>query len=371
MTVAEALAPKPGEHVLDLAAAPGGKSTHLASLMRDTGLVVANEVNASRTRALTSNMERWGARHAVVTNEEVWRLAKRWGATFDRVLLDAPCSGEGMFRKSPEALDMWSEKNVLGCAKRQDRLLQEASELVRPGGFLVYSTCTFAPEEDEGVIATFLEGHPDFELQPIDLPGAAPGRPEWLPEELSRPELTKTARMWPHLVPGEGHFIAYLKRIDGPDEPTTEASFKPAPKVARDLWRDFRKETLGLDPVPNAFLTVAGDKLYAIPPHTPDLHGLKLARAGVWLGTILRDRFEPSHSLALALRPDDLENMSQRLDLSPEDDRLHQYLQGHPLDDAGEDGWVLITISGYALAWGRRARGIIKNAYPKGLRRQS
>jgi NOL1/NOP2/sun family putative RNA methylase len=370
MAVAEALAPQPGERVLDLAAAPGGKSTHLVSLVQDTGLVVANEINAGRTRALTSNLERWGARNAVITNDEVGRLAKRWGATFDRVLLDAPCSGEGMFRKSSEALSMWSEKNVLGCAKRQDRLLQEASALVRPGGSLVYSTCTFAPEEDEGIIAAFLKDNPDFELRHLDLPGAEPGRPEWLPHELNRPDLTRTVRMWPHLIPGEGHFIACLGRTDGPPAPPTEAAFKLAPKAARDLWRDFRKETLGQDPVLDAFLTVAGDRLYAVPPHTPDLHGVKLARAGVWLGTILKNRLEPSHSLALTLRPDDIEKAPHRLDLSPEDERLVQYLQGHPLDDPGEDGWVLMVVSGYALGWGRRARGIVKNAYPKGLRRQ-
>ena len=372
MAVAEALAPRPGDLVLDLAAAPGGKSTHLASLMADEGLLVANEVETSRTRALAENLERWGVRQALITNDDPRRLAERWGAVFDRVLVDAPCSGEGMFRKSQAALDQWSEKLVEGCSLRQRRLLDTAAELVRPCGWLAYSTCTFAPEENEAVIAAFLARHADFQLRPLNLPGAASGRPDWLPADLARPELAHTARLWPHRISGEGHFVALLQRADGPKTTTPWANVKDAPRAVRAAWRAFVADTLGVDPVEDAVLTTRGAHLYALPTKSLDLERVKTVRAGLWLGTLERDRFEPSHSLALTLRSTDekgWEGMeARRLDFAPHDDRLRRYLQGHPLDEPGEPGWVLMTVSGYPLGWGRRAQGVVKNFYPKGLR---
>ncbi|MCW5854032.1 MAG: RsmF rRNA methyltransferase first C-terminal domain-containing protein [Anaerolineae bacterium] len=372
MAVAEALAPRPGDLVLDLAAAPGGKSTHLASLMGDEGLLVANEVETSRTRALAENLERWGVRQAVITNDDPRRLAERWGPVFDRVLVDAPCSGEGMFRKSPAALAQWSEKLVEGCSLRQRRLLDTAAELVRPGGWLAYSTCTFAPEENEAVIAAFLARHAGFELRPLTLTGAALGRPDWLPDELARPDLSHTARLWPHRVTGEGHFVALLQRAEGPKTMTPRAKVKDAPRPVRAAWRAFVQATLGMDPVKDAVLTTRGAHVYALPTKALDMERVKTVRAGLWLGTLERGRFEPSHSLALALRSTDEEGLegweARRLDFAPDDDRLRRYLQGHPLEEPGEAGWVLMTVSGYPIGWGRRAQGIIKNFYPKGLR---
>ncbi len=365
MAVAVAVAPKPGERVIDLAAAPGGKATHLASLMNSQGLLVANEVTGSRVRALGENLERCGVRNALVTQESVAKLAARWGATFDRVLLDAPCSGEGMFRKSDEASAQWSEYLVRSCAARQDGLLAEAARLVKPGGVLVYSTCTFAPEENEAVIDKFLRENPEFRLEPLRLPGAQPGRPDWL--TTPNPELVKTARFWPHLSPGEGHFIAKLRRTDGPKSHVRPAAFAPLPRPAKSLWETFVGKAFTRNPVQNSPLTLQGDNLYALPETLADLAGLRTLRPGLWLGTFKKNRFEPSHSLALALTPPELTSV-RRLELPPESPDLTRYLRGDVLDTPGPDGWLAVTTLGFALGWGRRVQGTLKNFYPKGLR---
>lgn len=369
MAVAEVLAPQPGDRVIDLAAAPGGKSTHLVTLMADAGLLVANEVEPGRTRALAENLERWGARHAIITNSEVSRLGEQWGAVFDRVLLDAPCSGEGMFRKSQTAVDQWSQGLIDGCALRQRRLLDSAAQLVRPGGWLVYSTCAFAPEENEEVIADFVARHPGFSLRPMTLPGLLPGRPDWVSTTLSDPSLALTARLWPHRASGEGHFVALLQRTGGTAGRVRPARGVDTTRAQRRLWRTFVDETLGADPLADVILTTVGPHLYAVPEQALVLDGLKVVRSGLWLGTLHRDRFEPSHSLALALRPTDV-NLARTntLDLAPSDERLARYMQGHPLAEPGEAGWVLLTTSGFPLGWGRRSQGVVKNHYPKGLR---
>jgi NOL1/NOP2/sun family putative RNA methylase len=369
MTVAEALAPKENELILDLAASPGGKSTHIAALTQNKSIVVANEVNSGRTKALTENLERVGSTHSVITNEEVRKLAKHWGAIFDRVLLDAPCSGEGMFRKSADALGMWSESNVLGCAKRQANLISEAAKLVKVGGYLVYSTCTFAPEENEYVIARFLKEQPEFELCYLELAGTSHGRPEWLPSEMKNTDLTKTVRLFPHQVLGEGHFMAKLQKTSGESAAIKTADFHPISKDVERRWLEFCRTTFAKQPFSEMQLTMFGEKLFAVPENAPYLRGLKALRTGVYLGTFQgtgqKARFEPSHSLALAVAK---ENLGSRLELAPDDALLQRYMQGHELESSGEDGWLLITISGFPLGWGRRSKNIIKNAYPKALR---
>ncbi len=366
MAVAEALAPAPGDLVLDLAAAPGGKATHLAALMGDQGLLVANEVERSRTAALASNLERWGVRNTLITNESAERLAERWGACFDRVLVDAPCSGEGMFRKSAAARQAWSAKTVQGCSLRQQRLLATAAGLVRPGGMLVYSTCTFAPEEDEQVVAHFLAQHPDFELRTVTLPLADPGRADWVAADLTRSELALTARFWPHRVVGEGHFVALLQRTAGEVVDLPMATLERAHPAACAAWHSFVATTLTHDSAEGMHLISQGSQIYALPTDLPPFAGLSVVRAGLWLGTLQRNRFIPAHSLALALSAT---TVQQRLDLAPDDPRLVRYLQGHPLPEPGPVGWLLLTVSGFPISWGRRAQGIIKNAYPKGRRR--
>ena len=369
MAVAEAAAPEPGEWVLDLAAAPGGKATHLASLMQNEGLLVVNEVTQGRVRALGENLERCGVRHALITSERVEKLAARWGAVFDRVLLDAPCSGEGMFRKSDEARAQWREYLVKSCAVRQTELLGDAAQLVKPGGVLVYSTCTFAPEENEKVVAAFLGNHPGFELLPLELSGASPGRPDWTTAPAKG--LERTARFWPHLSPGEGHFIAKLKRISGrtagPETRIKAPAFTPLPRQAKDFWHAFSRDTFSQRPLSDAPLTRRGDQLYALSETLPELTGVRTLRSGVWLGTLKKNRFEPAHSLALALTQAEL-NGARTLDLSADNPELKRYLQGDLLEAPGQDGWLIVTVSGFALGWGRRRSGTVKNFYPKGLR---
>jgi NOL1/NOP2/sun family putative RNA methylase len=367
--VAEALGPQQGELILDLAAAPGGKTTHIAALTGNQSLIVANEISQGRTKALIENLGRVGAAQSVITNEEVSKLARQWGALFDRVLLDAPCSGEGMFRKSAEALEMWSEQTVLGCAKRQTSLLGEAAGLVKAGGYLVYSTCTFAPEENEHVIAKFLGAHHEFEVCALDLPNTSYGRPEWLPENLYTSEVSKTLRLFPHQVLGEGHFVAKLQKTSGESTDVKTAEFYPISKETEKTWLEFCQATFRERPFADKDLTMFGEKLFAVPERVPHLRGLKALRTGVYLGDFQgnrqKARFEPSHSLALAVTRNEV---GEGLDLAPDDARLLRYLRGHELEDSGEDGWLLITVSGFPLGWGRRSKNIIKNAYPKGLR---
>ena len=372
LTVAEALAPQPGELVLDLAAAPGGKATHLAALADDQALVVANEIERSRVGALLSNLERWGAWNMVVINEEPRHLAERWAGLFDHVLLDAPCSGEGMFRKSEAALRHWSEDNLRGCAVRQRQIIASAAALVRPGGRLAYSTCTFAPEENEQVIATFLAAHPDFELRHVALPGVSRGRPDWVREVLPGVDLAEAVRIWPHLARGEGHFMALLQRTDGPPARLQRAAVRPADRRLVAAWRDFAAATFGLDPAADRAMIAEGEALYAVPAMALNTEGVRVARLGVWLGTLSGERFEPSHSLALAVgrdAADGADALGHMLNLAADDPRLDRYLQGHPLAAPGAPGWTLIAVEGFALGWGRRSGDTVKNAYPKGLRR--
>jgi NOL1/NOP2/sun family putative RNA methylase len=372
MAVAEALDVQPGQHVLDLAAAPGGKATQIAALLQHRGLLVANEIDGGRVKALGENLERWGARNVVVANDTPERVADHFGAVFDRVLLDAPCSGEGMFRKNAAAQTEWSASHVQGCALRQERILNKAARLVKPGGRLVYSTCTFAPEENEKRIAAFLNAHKDWEL--VELPkqhGFQPARPAWAEPPLL--ELEHAVRLWPHRLRGEGHFIAALRR-------SSEQQSMPAPTIAQSTprkrtpkqastdsatlsaWHAFAQSTLKII-FPSELLQIVNDHLYCVPVEQLDLSNVRVVRPGLWLGTFKPGRFEPSHALALALHASDVETT---VDVAVEE--AERYLRGETLQRRGPSGWVLVTIEGWSLGWGRRTGDVVKNHYPKGLR---
>jgi NOL1/NOP2/fmu family ribosome biogenesis protein len=270
-----------------------------------------------------------------------------------------------MFRKSDEALAMWNYERVEHCARLQGQLLDEAAALVRGGGSLLYSTCTFSPEENESIVASFLKKRPQFRLQHIALKGLAAGRPDWVPEDLKRQDLAQTRRIWPHLHPGEGHFIASFLRVSGPIvEPPAFRPHATSPEVLR-LWRNFVDDFLLTDPAQNKQIVRYGNHLYAIPPLVPTIEGLKVRRLGLRLASVRGRRLAPSHTLALAIRP---EQVRETLNYEPEHPDLLRYLQGHPLEHRGDDGWLALTVGGYCLSWGRRAKGVIKNAYPKGLR---
>jgi NOL1/NOP2/sun family putative RNA methylase len=364
MAVAEILAPRPGERVLDISAAPGGKTTHLAAFMHNQGLLVANEIHPKRVWDLAENIERSGVRIATITNETPDHLAEHFGSYFDRVLLDAPCSGEGMFRKSAAARSAWSPEHVQSCALRQYEILSTAARLVRAGGSLVYSTCTFAPEENEQVIGHFLSGHPEYRLIPIpDENGFSPGNPGWA-AAYDRCPLELTARLWPHRTPGEGHFIAHLQRT-GSSAPFVSPS-RPVslpPNLARQFQQFLAHTLTGIDF--NSNFHLVGSYLYQLPDHLLEPVGLKFIHPGWWLGVFKKDRFEPSHALALGL------TASQALrthSISSGDPTVIHYLKGESLASPGEDGWTLVTVDGFPLGWGKRVQRILKNSYPHGLR---
>lgn len=361
MAVAQVLAPQPGDRVLDLCAAPGGKATHIASLMGNRGLLVANDLHPGRVQALAENLERWGAMNAVIFNETPDRLARRFPAFFDRVLVDAPCSGEGMFRRRESASVHWSVEHVRGCAMRQREILASAARMVRPGGWLCYATCTFSPEENEGVVTSFLYSHPDFELVASPrYPGFDRGHPEWV--ETSQP-LERAVRLWPHRAPGEGHFIALMQWVNGEATPPERARPADLPSTTSELLSDFCRDVLTVRI--EGQLILRGTRLYCPPLDLPDLSGLRAVRPGWWLGRVRRGRFEPSHALAMALRP---QEARLTLDLSVDGTEVYAYLRGNPLRSPGEDGWLLVTVDGHPLGWGKRVRGVVKNHYPRRLR---
>ena len=336
------LDPQPGEWVCDLCAAPGGKTTQIAGRMAGEGFLLCNEINPKRARILSRNIERMGVANALVTNEHPQRLADRFAGCFDRVLVDAPCSGEGMFRKEEAAVTDWSQETVTMCAQRQQEILRSAAMLVRPGGRLVYSTCTFAPEENEQTIAAFLQEHTDFVPEPQDAPWFVAGE-------------NASYRMWPHKLLGEGHFAAVLrkKETDGgyrPEEPGT----KLPPE-----WLAFAKE-LGIT-LPDGKAVMFGQSLYWAPEGMPSLRGLKVERPGLELGVVKKGRFEPAHALALWL-----ESCTRTQELS--DTELAQYMAGNVVK-SNQKGWTLVRTDGYSIGWGKGDGTVLKNHYPKGLRR--
>lgn len=376
MAAAEVLAPQPGESVLDLAAAPGGKATHLAALMHNAGLLVANEIHPKRVWDLVENLERCGVTNAIVTNENPEKLANTFGEYFDRVLLDAPCSGEGMFRKSEAARREWKPGLVASCAFRQSTILDQAARMLKPGGHLAYTTCTFSVEENEGVIVGFLSRHPEFDLVPITPAlGFQPAVSAWIDLPASN-NLERAIRIWPHLSQGEGHFIALLvkQELIKSEDATQIGKYQrkkkghsnfSLPQSARFLLDDFCRHNLDRA-FESSRLILDGSYIHQLPEITPNLAGLNVIRPGWWLGTINKGRFTPSHSLALGIKTPQVRHI---LPLQIANPQLSTYLAGESISNVGQDGWVLVTVDGYPLGWGKRVQNVIKNFYPHGLRR--
>ena len=345
MSAVALLQPQPGEWVCDLCAAPGGKTTQIAGRMGGEGLLLCNEINPKRAKILNRNIERMGVANALVTNEHPEKLAKRFAGCFDRVLIDAPCSGEGMFRKEEAAVTDWSEETVEMCARRQREILHSGAAMVRPGGRLVYSTCTFAPQENEETVAAFLADHPEFTAEYVDAPWFTPSR-------------NGSWRIWPHKVLGEGHFAAVLRKSG------EEEREGPKPAAAQKLpgeWLDFAKE-LGIC-LPEGSAMTFGQSLCWVPAGMPDLNGLKVERPGLELGVVKKGRFEPAHALALWLR-----ECKKKQDYSADSKEAAAYLHGDVVP-SGQKGWCLVTVDGYSLGWGKGDGAVLKNHYPKGLRR--
>lgn len=366
------------ECVLDLCAAPGGKSTQIAAAMQGDGILICNEIHPGRAKILSENVERLGVRNAMVTNETPQKLTEHFSEYFTRILVDAPCSGEGMFRKNEDACGEWSLENVQLCTKRQDEILDCAANMLAPGGRLVYSTCTFAPAENEGSVSRFLLKHPEFSIEKVDLVhGMRRGVPEW--GEKSLEELSDTIRLWPHCLNGEGHYMAVLHKEgslshktmgwckNGLEQGLTERESKMQAKGCVE-YLEFVKEVFQqacAEDFLGRYLRF-GDQLYLIPRGMPAVNGLKVLRPGLHLGTVKKNRFEPSHALALVLRGKDV---LHTIDLPSDGKEIRAYLAGETFSYEGEKGWYLLTVDGYSIGWGKLSGGIIKNHYPKGLRK--
>lgn len=400
MAVVSLLDPEPGDRVLDLCAAPGGKTTQIAGRLLGEGLLVSNEIHPARAKILAQNVERMGIPNAVVTNEDSGKLKGHFPGFFDKIVVDAPCSGEGMFRKDEQARDEWSLDNVALCVRRQQEILDNAAAMLKPGGQLVYSTCTFAPEEDEDGIARFLGRHPEFsiveqsgmeEAGGSGLPGLSKGRPEWASDSI--PALEHTFRIWPHLTEGEGHYLALLQKAgeaeDGvvaqgnaPEEKRKKAKEKERKKSGSEFWLDKAGISVLRDWMKTCFtesfwkewetsgwenrLLLYGEQIYLLPCETLSLHGLKALRPGLHLGALKKNRLEPAHALALALKP---KQVRLSLNLDSEGAEVQAYLSGQVLTKQEmEKGWVLICTDGCSLGWAKAVSGTLKNHYPKGLR---
>ena len=399
--------PAAGDRVLDLCAAPGGKATQLAAALQGEGLLIANEIHPTRAGILSQNIERMGVRNAIVTNASPSELAVRFPGFFDKIVVDAPCSGEGMFRKEADAVTMWSPENVALCADRQAEILDEAAKMLRAGGYLTYSTCTFAPAENEGAVLAFLSRHPEFEVVPSSDTAVLSaceaglldhGNPAWIenceqyPEAL-RESIRHTYRVFPHHCDGEGHFAALLrkngsdeiravtsegrrkgKKSDGGKGKSAVKASAPAVMAAYKLFEDFTRDVLGGTPswVQDASPCLFGDKLCLIPRAlcgTDDpkdvLDGLRVLRTGLCVGTVLgmdrgKGRFEPDHALALAADP-------SAHTFPVGEAGAASYLRGETLP-ADVRGWYVVTYFGLPLGWGKASDGVMKNHYPKGLR---
>ncbi len=342
-SVAPLLEVRAGERVLDLCSAPGGKGTQLACAMNGKGVILLNEPISSRAKILSQNVERMGIKNAVVVNEYPSTLAKRFGEYFDKILVDAPCSGEGMFRKNAEeALKEWSEENVALCAKRQAEILEDATTMLKTGGRMAYSTCTFAEEEDEGQVAAYLARHPEMRLVTM-------------------------RKYYPHKVRGEGHFVALFEKVERVaawESRVKEAKRSVTPK-AEKAYRDFEKQFFREKFARNLYEREG--VLYELPDGVFDWKGLQVLRVGVRLGEVKNDRFEPCHSLIACVRASECRNT---VDFDPDDERLERYLRGETVEGACENGWCAVCVSGYPVGLGKAVFGVIKNRYPKGLRKK-
>ena len=343
MAAVGALDVHPGQLVLDLCAAPGGKSTQIAALLGGQGALVCNEIVPARAKVLSQNIERMGILNAAVTNETPQRLCPRLAGLFDRVLVDAPCSGEGMFRRDEAARAEWTPQSPAGCAARQRSVLESAALALRPGGVLVYSTCTFNETENECVVRGFLEAHGDFSAEDFSLAGVGASQAGCL-------------RLWPHRLRGEGHFVARLRRAGAAER--TDAAAQPRIALA-SLLPECTADVPGT-------LQRSGDWLWARPEALPPLAGVRTLREGLCLGEMRGKTFFPSHALALAL-PVPGGTRTACVDAQS----AQAYLRGEalPAPEGTPKGWLRVCYLGMALGWAKCADGIMKNHLPKGLRR--
>ncbi len=391
MTPASLLPIEPGDRVLDLCAAPGGKSTELAARLQGEGVLVSNDISNSRAKALLKNLELFGARNILVVSEAPGKLTEYFRGYFDKILVDAPCSGEGMFRKSPAIIKNWEQYGTEYYHKLQQEILPQAVEMLKPGGYLLYSTCTFSPEENEGSVQEVLDAFPEMQLvealpanatsqgivtvsgtaevllkrRKCDYTGFDCGHPEWI--ENGSEELKKTIRLWPHKIAGEGHFIALFRKdaaeetISGKKAGRMTGKNCALSEEAEEFLASLRME------IPRERLQIKEERLYLLPELGVDTKGLRLLRSGLFLGEMKKKRFEPSQALACALKKGEYENCYE---LTADDPDVIRYLKCESIEikKPCKDGWVLVTVEGFPLGWGKYSQGNFKNRYLPGWR---
>lgn len=370
MTPASRLPIEEGDRVLDLCAAPGGKATELGARLRGTGLLVANDISNSRAKGLLKNIELFGIGNVLVSNEEPSRLKEFFPEYFDKILIDAPCSGEGMFRKDRKMVKAWEEHGPEYFGRIQKNILLQAADMLRPGGMLLYSTCTFDGSENEGSIAYLLHNRPEFQI--LDIAPGYEGFAEGIPSlaEDEYPEFVKTVRIFPHKMHGEGHYLALLQKGEKSGALLTRKN-KNKPKKLPEELEEFLgdiKKTFRPDRI-----DIHGGRVYYMPEGLPSLAGIRFLRTGLLLGELKKNRFEPGQAFAMSLSKEDY---AKTIDLPASDERIVRYLKGETIDvedvtDSKAKGWYLFCVDGYPLGWGKLAGGTLKNKYLPGWRWQS
>ncbi len=421
MTPASLLPVEPGDKVLDICAAPGGKSTELGARLKGKGVLVSNDISNSRAKALLKNIELFGIRNALVLSEAPNRLTEYFEGYFDKILIDAPCSGEGMFRKSPAIIKNWEQYGVEYYNKLQKEIIVFAAKMLKPGGYMLYSTCTFSPEENEGTIAYLMEQCPEFHAVPAipedeelregresyeggrSYAGFGRGKPEWLKELANPPQLAKEReqelvhgiRLWPHKLDGEGHFAILLHKSEniGKNKSENASAGSELLRFAEDTQPMYktangrnsairqkqpeRQASLSDEalefirrikfPIREELLHVHEDRVYLLPEGLPKLKGLRILRQGLLLGEMKKQRFEPSQALACALTVKDYD---QVLNLRVDDPNVIRYLKCESVEIGREleDGWYLVCVEEFPLGWMKAAGNSYKNKYLPGWR---
>ncbi|SHH34808.1 RsmF rRNA methyltransferase first C-terminal domain-containing protein [Tepidibacter thalassicus] len=349
MAPVEFLDVKRGHKVLDLCAAPGGKSIQIASKLQGEGILVTNDINSNRVKALVKNIEMYGVKNALVTNDSPERLLRNFEGYFDRILVDAPCSGEGMFRKDESLIKSWEKDDISIYPDMQKNILDNAAKMLKVGGKLVYSTCTFNMNENEKIIEEFLGENSNFRLLNID-------KVHGITQGLG---IKEVARLWPHKLKGEGHFVALLEKVDGDsiDYSLEKINKKP------EIFREFEEENLKINLEGN--FVIINDSLYLAPKQLVKIKNLKVVRTGLLLGKIKKKRFTPSQALAMALKVEDFKRV---INLSYDSTEVIKYLKGETIFIDGQKGLNLVSVENYPLGFGKLNNNTLKNGYEKSWR---
>ncbi len=363
MTPASCMPINEGDKVLDLCAAPGGKSTELGTRLNQSGILVSNDISPSRTKGLLKNIELFGITNSVIMSESPAKLTHYFPEYYDKILVDAPCSGEGMFRKDPSMVKGWDQNKIIHYTSLQKDILSSAAKMLKQGGLLLYSTCTFSPEENEGTIDSFLNHHAEFEL--VELPffeGSSRGHTEWVN---AKHDMSKAMRLWPHKIQGEGHFIALLRKKGISSSGILHNNRRVLNKKVLEPYLDFEKNYLKFQ-LDISRLELKNNKLIYMPKEIPELKGLRLLRTGWYIGEIKQNRFEPSQALAMGIKK---EQVIHSIDLSVEDVQVIKYLKGETLNIKVPKGYYLVCTDGYPLGWAKSNQQLLKNKYYSGWRR--